>query len=89
MESEVSESLLYYGLSGHAARDGGLGWLRDGSDGAILFLRLLLKVGYARNNRCMTTRQGSRRTRPDDVKGATMVRRLPFPLCSIPAYVNH
>ena len=34
--------LLEYGLSGHAARDCRLGWFRDGSDGAILLLRLLL-----------------------------------------------
>ena len=40
--------LLEYGLSGHAARDCrlGPGWFRDGSDGAILLLRLLLRVGY-------------------------------------------
>ena len=38
--------LLEYGLSGHAARYCRLGWVRDGSDGAILLLRLLLRVGY-------------------------------------------
>ena len=38
--------LLEYGLSGHAARDCRLGWFRDGSDGDILLLRLLLRVGY-------------------------------------------
>ena len=38
--------LLGYGLSGHAARDCRLGWFRDGSDGAILLLRLLVRVGY-------------------------------------------
>ena len=38
--------LLEYGLSGHAARDCRLGWFRDGSDGAIVLLRLLLRVGY-------------------------------------------
>ena len=38
--------LLEYGLSGHAARDCRLGWFRDGSDGAILLLRLLLRVCY-------------------------------------------
>jgi hypothetical protein len=38
--------LLEYGLSEHAARDYPLGWFRDGSDGAILLLRLLLRVGY-------------------------------------------
>jgi hypothetical protein len=32
--------LLEYGLSGHAAGDCRLGWSRDGSDGAILLLRL-------------------------------------------------
>jgi hypothetical protein len=36
--------LLEYGLSGHAAGDCGLGWFRDGSDGAVLLLRLLLRV---------------------------------------------
>jgi hypothetical protein len=34
--------LLEYGLSGHAARHCRLGF-RDGSDGAILFLQLLLR----------------------------------------------
>ena len=38
--------LLEFCLSGHAARDCRLGWCRDGSDGAILLLRLLLRVGY-------------------------------------------
>jgi hypothetical protein len=38
--------LLEFGLSGHGARDGRLGWFRDGSDGAILLLRHLLRVGY-------------------------------------------
>ena len=38
--------LLLYGLSGHAARTCRLGWLRHGSDGAILLLRHLLRVGY-------------------------------------------
>ena len=38
--------LLEYGLSGHAARTCRLGLFRDGSDGAILLLRLLLSVGY-------------------------------------------
>ncbi len=38
--------LVGYGLSGHAARHCRLGWFRDGSDGAILLLRLLLRDGY-------------------------------------------
>jgi hypothetical protein len=40
--------LLEYGLSGHAAEDCRLRWFRDGSDndGAVLLLRLLLRVGY-------------------------------------------
>ncbi len=40
--------LLEYGLSGHAAGDCRLqvGWFWDGSDGAALLLRLLLRVGY-------------------------------------------
>ena len=38
--------LLEYGLSGHTARDCRLDWFRDGSDGAILLLQLLLRVGY-------------------------------------------
>jgi hypothetical protein len=38
--------LLEYGLSGHAAGDCLLGWFRDGSDGAVLLLRLLLRVVY-------------------------------------------
>ena len=37
--------LLEYGLSGHAAGDCRLGWFRDGSDGAVLLLRFLLKFG--------------------------------------------
>ena len=44
----VVKVLLEFGLSGHAARDCRLGWCqcRDGSDGAILLLRLLLRVCY-------------------------------------------
>ena len=38
--------LLEFCLSGHAARDCRLGWCRDGSDGGILLLRLLLRVCY-------------------------------------------
>ena len=38
--------LLEYGLSDHAARTSRLGWFMDGSDGAFLLLRLLLRVGY-------------------------------------------
>ncbi len=38
--------LFEYGLSGHAAGDCLLGWFRDGSDSAVLRLRLLLRVGY-------------------------------------------
>ena len=38
--------LLEYGLPGHAARDRRLGWFRNGSDGAILLLQLLPRVGY-------------------------------------------
>jgi hypothetical protein len=40
------KNLLEYGLSGHAAGDCRLVWFRDGSDGAVLLLRLLLRVGY-------------------------------------------
>ena len=46
--------LLEYGLSGHASGD--CGWLRNGSDGAVLLLRLLLRVGYVEkggNHRCV------------------------------------
>ena len=38
--------LLEFGLSGHAAGNCRLGSFRDGSDGAILLLRLLLRTGY-------------------------------------------
>ena len=38
--------LLEFGLSGHAARDCRLGCFRDGSYGAIILLRLLLRVGF-------------------------------------------
>ena len=41
--------LLEFGHSGHAAGDCRLGWCRDGSDGAILLLRLLLRTGYVEN----------------------------------------
>ena len=37
--------LLEFGLSGHAARDCRLGWFRDGSDGAILLLRVFWGLG--------------------------------------------
>jgi hypothetical protein len=50
--------LLEFGLSGHAAGDCPLGRFRDGSDGAVLLLRLLLRVGYvekALNDRCVAT----------------------------------
>jgi hypothetical protein len=36
--------LLEYGLSGHIAGDCRLGWFKDRSDGAVLLLRLLLRV---------------------------------------------
>ena len=42
----LMKSFLEYRLSGHAAGDCRLGWFRDGSDGAVLLLRLLLRVGY-------------------------------------------
>ncbi len=40
--------LLEFGISGHATRDSDcrFGWFRDGSDGAVLLLRLLRRVGY-------------------------------------------
>ena len=38
--------LLEYGLSDHAARTCRLGWFRDGSDRALILLRLLLRVSY-------------------------------------------
>ena len=41
--------LLEFGLSGHAAGGCRLGRFRDGSDGAILLLRLLLRTGYVEN----------------------------------------
>jgi hypothetical protein len=44
---EVVKVLIEFGLSGHAARDCWLGWFWDGPDGAILLLRLLLRVGFA------------------------------------------
>jgi hypothetical protein len=48
--------LLEYGLSGHTDKNCRLCWFRDGSDGAILLLRLLLTVEYiekAGNDRCV------------------------------------
>ena len=42
----VVESSAREWLSDHAARTCRLGWFSDGSDGAILLLRLLLRVGY-------------------------------------------
>ena len=41
--------LLEFGHSGHAAGDCRLGWFRDGSDGAILLLRLLPRTGCVEN----------------------------------------
>ena len=38
--------LLEFGLTGHVASDCQLGWCREGSDGALFLLRLLLRVGY-------------------------------------------
>ncbi len=38
--------LLEYGLSVHAAGDCQLGWFRDGFDGAVLLMRLLVTIGY-------------------------------------------
>ena len=55
---EVGESCARVWLSGHAARDYPLGWIRDGSDGAVLLLRLLLRVGCvekAWNDCCVAT----------------------------------
>ena len=40
------KGLLEFCLSGYAARDCRLGWCKDGSDGAVLLLRLLLRVVY-------------------------------------------
>jgi hypothetical protein len=37
--------LIEYGHMGHAAGDCRVGWFRGGSDGAVLLLRYLLKVG--------------------------------------------
>ncbi len=88
-----------------SARECRLGWFRDWSDGALLLLWLLQRVGYvekAWNDRCVATfvwlfspawKIGwnlleSRRIHPDDVKGATMVRRAPFFPGSIPAYIE-
>jgi hypothetical protein len=42
---EVMKILIEYGHMGHAVGDCRLGWFRDGSDGAVLLLRFLLKVG--------------------------------------------
>ena len=55
---QLVDVLLEYGLSGHAARHRRIGWFSDGSDGAILLLQLLLRVGYvekARNDRFVAT----------------------------------
>ena len=52
--------LLEFCLSGHAARDCQLGWRRDGSEGAILLLRLMVVLSGL----------GSRRTHPVGVEGA-------------------
>ena len=80
--------LLEFGLSGHAARDCRLGWCRDGSDGAILLLRFLLRVGYVEKpivsfcgdiGLVLLSGLGSRRTHPVGAEGATMARRAPFP----------
>ena len=86
--------LLEFGLSGHAARDYRLGWCRDGSDGAILLLRLLLRVCYVEKPETIvlwrhwfgrSLRPGSRRTHPVGAEGATMARRAPFPTKRYPS----
>ena len=74
--------LLEYGLSGHAARDCrlGPGWFRDGSDGAILLLRLLPRVGCvekAWNDRFVATLVWSYSPALEAVELAPLVRRVP------------
>ncbi len=87
-----------------------LGWLRDGSVGAIevgiLLLRLLLRAGLKRPETMMKSPEtvvvwrvtgdiglvvlSGRRTHPVGGEGTTimMARRAPFPLSSIPAYIE-
>jgi hypothetical protein len=55
---EVDGSFAWVWPLGTRCGDCWLGWLRDGSDGAVLLLRLLLRVGYvekAWNHRCMAS----------------------------------
>ncbi len=86
--------LLEFGLSGHCARDCRLGWFRDGSDGAILLLRSLLRAGYVERPESVVvwrhwfgvvvlSGQRSHQTNPDGVKGSSMAHfhqaeRLPL-----------
>ena len=89
--------LLEFGLSGHAARDCWLGWFRNGSDGAILLLRVFWGLGMLKRPETIVVwrhwfgrslRPGKPSNSPRGAEGATMARRVPFPPSSIPAYIE-
>ncbi len=84
--------LLDFGLSRHAARDCRLGWFRDGSDGAILLLRFILRVGYVERPETIVVWRHwfCRSLRPGKPSNSPQWRgRRHFPLSSIPAYIEH
>ena len=90
--------LLVFGLSGHAAWNCRLGWFRDGSDGAILLLRLLTRVGYVKGLDSIVAwrhlfgrslRPGKPSISPSGAEAVTMVRRAPFPLSRLPASFDY
>ena len=89
--SRLMKVVLGFGLSGHAAWLGDCwrGWFRDGSDGAILLLRLLPRVGYVerleqivvwRHWFVRSLRPTKQSNSPSGVEGAMMALRAPFPL---------
>jgi len=89
--------LLEFGLSGLAARDCRLGWFRDGSDGAILLLRVFWGLGMLKRPEAIVVwrhwfgrslRPGKPSNSPRGAEGATMARRVQFPPSSIPAYIE-
>ena len=89
--------LLEFCLSGHAARDCLLGWFRDGSDCAILLLRVFWGLGMLKRPETIVVwrhcfgrslRPGKPSNSPRGAEGATMARRVPFPPSSIPAYIE-
>ena len=82
--------LLEFGLSGHASWDCRLGWCRDGTDGAILLLRLLLRVSYVEKPETifLWRRWFGRSLRPEKQSNSPRwYGGRHFPQCGIPASI--